>query len=322
MSRKIAIAPMMAYTDRHFRFLMRLITKQTWLYTEMVSTASIIHSKEKKFLEFSSCEHPLALQLGGSCPKDLGICARIAEDLAYDEINFNVGCPSTRAHAGEFGACLIKKPGIVAEAVAAMKNAVKIPVTVKTRTGVDDQDSYEELHQFVELVNKAGCETFIIHARKAWLRGLNPHQNRSIPPLHYDKVYQLKHDFPHLEIIINGGVKTLDEIQRHLQFVDGVMIGREAYTNPYLMASVDKFFFQQALPEKNRQDILNGYLPYIAHQYLSGTPVYKLFCHLMGLFHGQRGAKHWRLLLNEYGRKINNVESIFNLMQKLGQEFP
>lgn len=290
LNRKISIAPMMAYTDRHFRVLMRLLTQRALLYTEMVTTNTLLHVDWGKYLAFSPVERPLALQLGGANPQELAQCARMAEGLGYDEVNLNVGCPSDRVHSGQFGACLMKKPELVAECIAAMHAAVNLPVTVKTRIGVDDQDSYAALQNFVALVKAAGCQTFIIHARKAWLKGLSPRQNRSVPPLRHDVVYQLKQDFPELTIVINGGIKTWAEIDAHLQQVDGVMIGREAYDNPWLLAE------RQDL---QRSQVVLDYLPYIAEQLQQGVPFWKMSRHLMGLFNGQRGAKEWRRWLGQ-----------------------
>jgi len=289
LNRKISIAPMMAYTDRHYRVLMRLITPRSLLYTEMVTTGSLIRGQADRHLAFSSMEHPLALQLGGADSKELAACARMAEEFQYDEVNLNVGCPSDRVHSGQFGACLMKKPELVAECVAAMSQAVTIPVTVKTRIGVDQQDSYEALHHFVDRVNGAGCRTFILHARKAWLKGLSPRQNRTIPPLRYDVVYQLKHDFPDLEIVINGGINTWEEINVHLQHVDGVMIGRAAYDNPFFLAEGSIL---------TRSQIIRQYLAYMRKQLDQGIPFSRMSRHLMGLFYDQPGAKQWRRYLS------------------------
>lgn len=291
---------MMTYSDQHFRMLARLLTRHTLLYTEMITTSELLHGKCFHLLSYNREEHPLALQLGGSNPVDLALCARMGEDLGYDEINLNVGCPSNRVQSAQFGACLMKNPDLVAGCIAAMKNAVKILVTVKTRIGVDDLDSYENLYYFVAAIAEAGCDVFILHARKAWLKGLNPRKNRSVPPLQYEMVYRLKKDFPKLEIIINGGIKTIAEIKSHLNYVDGVMIGREAYANPLLMASFDREFYQQkntvALHPK---EILQQYLPYISGQLANGVKLRYLTRHLLNLFHGKPGARHWRRYLSE-----------------------
>lgn len=289
LNRTISVAPMMAYTDRHYRVLMRLINQQALLYTEMVTTGSLIQGDGFRHLAFSPIERPLALQLGGANPQELALCARMAEDLHYDEVNLNVGCPSDRVRSGQFGACLMKQPELVGECVAKMREAVAIPVTVKTRIGVDQQDSYPELCHFVHTVQSAGCHTFIIHARKAWLKGLSPRQNRTVPPLRYDVVYQLKRDFPQIEIIINGGIKTWADINAHLQQVDGVMIGREAYDNPLLLAEN---------PGLERKTVVSNYLPYIAEQLSQNVNFWKMSRHLMGIFQSQRGAKQWRQFLS------------------------
>jgi tRNA-dihydrouridine synthase A len=299
---------MMAYTDRHYRVLMRLITRRTLLYTEMVTTGALLHGDNRRHLQFSPIEHPLVLQLGGSDPRELAQCARIAEEFHYDEINLNVGCPSDRVQSGQFGACLMKQPVLVADCVAAMCEAVKIPVTVKTRIGVDHDDSYDALTNFIATVKATGCETFIVHARKAWLKGLSPRQNRTVPPLRYDVVYQLKQDFPELEIIINGGIKTLPEIEAHLQRVDGVMIGREAYDNPLLLADD---------PQLSRTQLVLDYLPYITTQLTEGVPFWKMSRHLMGIFQGQRGAKQWRSLLSSWRAGPEDLPALRDTMMTL-----
>ncbi len=300
--RKISVAPMMAYTDRHFRVLMRLINRQILLYTEMVTTGSLIHGESERHLLFSPIERPLALQLGGSDPLELAKCSQMAEELQYDEVNLNVGCPSDRVRAGQFGACLMKTPSLVADCVSAMSQAVKIPVTVKTRIGVDNQDSYSALQNFVATISAAGCRTFIIHARKAWLKGLSPRQNRTVPPLNYEMVYHLKKDFPDLEIIINGGINTLAEIDHHLQQVDGVMIGRKAYDNPLLLAEN---------PELTPQEVIVNYLPYVLEQLCQGGSLWPMSRHLMGLFQGQRGAKQWRQWLSGWRTQEPNLEKMY-----------
>ena len=290
---------MMAYTDRHYRVLMRLISRQILLYTEMVTTGSLLRGDPQRALRFSPVERPLALQLGGSDPQQLAICARMAEDFQYDEVNLNVGCPSDRVHSGQFGACLMKNPALVADCVAAMGNATRLPITVKTRIGVDDRDSYEELQNFVSTIAAAGCRTVIIHARKAWLKGLNPRQNRTVPPLCYEVVYQLKRDFPDLEVIINGGIKTPVEVEEHLRQVDGVMIGREAYNNPLMLADVDQQFFASPSVGLSREEIVEHYWPYLLNQIEQGESFSRVSRHLMGIFHGQSGARQWRRSLSE-----------------------
>ncbi len=303
IDRRFTIAPMMDCTDRHFRHLLRLITRQSVLYTEMITTGALIHGDRERFLKYNQSEHPVALQIGGSEPRDMGTCAKFAQDAGYDEVNINVGCPSDRVQSGQFGACLMANPDLVAECVARMNAAVTIPVTVKSRIGIDAQDSYGELLEFVNKVEAAGCNTFIIHARKAWLKGLSPRENRDVPPLRYDVVYQLKRDFPHLKIIINGGIKTLHETQQHLQHVDGVMLGREAYSNPYLLAEVDRLIYNDEHDIPTRFDILQNYLPYIETQLSEGIYLKHITRHMIGLFQGLPGAKAWRRYISEHAYK-------------------
>ena len=294
---------MLDWTNRHSRFLMRLLTKHTLLYTEMVTTGAIIHGNLARHLDFSNEEHPIALQFGGSDPKDLAHCAKIAEQYAYDEINLNVGCPSGRVQSGAFGACLMAKPELVAECVSSMRAVVDIPVTVKTRIGIDDLDSYEHLHHFVSTVKVAGCKTFIIHARKAWLSGLSPKENREVPPLQYGTVNRLKQDFPELEIILNVGVKTLESMQEHLGCLDGVMIGREAYQHPYFLADFDRMFFGGGESVVSREAIVMQYMDYAEMQLGLGVPLHILTKPLLGLFHAQPGGKQWRRYLSENAHK-------------------
>lgn len=300
---RVCVAPMMDYTDRHFRYLLRLMTRHTRLYTEMVTSGAILHGQRDRFLAFHPAEHPVALQLGGSDPEELAACARIGAAYGYDEINLNVGCPSDRVQSGRFGACLMAEPALVAECVSAMIAACSMPVTVKTRIGIDHRDSYEELQEFVARIARAGCRTVIVHARKAWLQGLSPKQNREIPPLRYDVVRRLKADFPYLEIIINGGIRALDEMEHHLDGLDGVMIGREACSNPYLFADVDRRFFDSSVAVPSRQDIVNAYIPYVVSQLKAGIPLARLTRHLLGLYQGQPGARRWRRALSEWGHQ-------------------
>jgi tRNA-dihydrouridine synthase A len=308
MNRKISIAPMMDCTDRHYRYLMRLITKHTLLYTEMVTTGALIHGDRDRWLHYHPQEHPIALQLGGSNSQELALCARFAEDYGYDEVNLNIGCPSDRVQSGRIGACLMAEPELVADCVAAMFAATKCPVTVKTRIGIDNRDSYEELYHFITTVHQAGCQTFIIHARKAWLNGLSPKENRSVPPLQYPIVYKLKQDFPQIEIIINGGITTLEDIETHLQHVDGVMIGREAYANPYLLAEIEEKFYPSRATIKSRHEILEEYLPYIQQQLTEGNRLNLITRHLLGLYQGLAGAKRWRTYLTQHA--INKDKGI------------
>ncbi|MDI1276100.1 tRNA dihydrouridine(20/20a) synthase DusA [Methylobacter sp.] len=299
--RKFCVAPMLDWTDRHCRYFHRLISQHAFLYTEMVTTGALIHGDHHRFLQFSAAERPVAFQLGGSNPRELAICAKMIEDYGYDEVNLNVGCPSDRVQNGRFGACLMAEPELVAECVAAMGQAVSIPVTVKSRIGIDERDSYEELVHFVSTVADAGCETFIIHARKAWLSGLSPKQNRDVPPLRYDVVYQIKQDFPQLEIILNGGITTLDQAEAVLTHVDGVMVGREAYHNPYLLAEVDKRFYGESKEPRSREMIMDLLIPYIQQQLElnDGVRLNSISRHILGLFHGEPGARGWRRHLSE-----------------------
>ncbi|SLN36300.1 tRNA dihydrouridine(20/20a) synthase DusA [Oceanibacterium hippocampi] len=295
----VSVAPMMDWTDRHDRFFLRLISRRALLYTEMVTTAAILHGDRQRLLGHEPAEHPLALQLGGSDPAELARAARIGADYGYDEINLNVGCPSDRVQSGRFGACLMAEPELVAEGVAAMRAAVDIPVTVKTRIGIDDRDSYEELHGFVAGLVKAGTERLIVHARKAWLNGLSPKQNREIPPLRYDVVYRLKADCPDLVIVINGGIRKLDEIDEHLRHVDGVMIGREAYQNPYLLAEIDGRYYGEPDEAPARKQVVEELIPYIRARQDEGVPLNSITRHVLGLFQGLPGARAWRRHLSE-----------------------
>ena len=290
---------MMDWTDRHDRYFLRLISRRVLLYTEMIPTGAILHGDRDRFLGFDPCERPLALQVGGAEPAELALCAREAAARGYDEINLNVGCPSDRVQNARFGACLMAEPALVADCVAAMRAAGDLPVTVKTRIGIDDRDSYAELADFVGTVAAAGCATFIIHARKAWLRGLSPKQNRELPPLDYDRVYALKRDFPALEIVLNGGVQSLEEAEGHLARVDGVMIGRAAYQSPYLLAEADARFFGDPRPAPSREEVARGLVPYATAQAARGVPVKSITRHVLGLFNGLPGARQWRRHLSE-----------------------
>lgn len=298
---RVCVAPMMDYTDRHFRYFIRLMSGHTRLYTEMLTTGALLHGDARRFLEFDPAERPLALQLGGSEPRALAACARLAADSGYDEVNLNVGCPSDRVQAARFGACLMKEPALVAECIAALRAASPLPVTVKTRLGVDDVDSYEQLHDFVRTVASAGCEVFILHARKAWLKGLSPKENREIPPLRYDVAQQVRRDFPALTVVVNGGLKTLAMMREHLADFDGVMVGREAVANPYLFASVDHDFFDTAAPVLSREQVLAVWLPYVQAGLAHGVPLARMTRHVLGLFQGCVGARRWRRQLSEAG---------------------
>ncbi len=310
LSRQVSVAPMLDWSDTHCRYFHRLLTQHALLYTEMVTTGAIINGDKQKHLKFNSQEHPVALQLGGSSPKDLALCSQIAQDYGYDEVNLNVGCPSNRVQNGRFGACLMAEPNLVAECVASMQNNIQIPVSVKSRIGIDHQDSYEELFNFISKIAETGCKTFILHARKAWLSGLSPKQNREIPPLRYDMVRQIKQDLPTLEIIINGGITTLEQTAEHLQSVDGVMIGREAYHNPMLLAQVDALFYQEMMPVKSAHEIALEIIPYIQIQLAKGTRLHSITRHILGLFHGMQGARAWRRHLSENASKNGADESV------------
>ncbi|MET0023735.1 MAG: tRNA dihydrouridine(20/20a) synthase DusA [Sedimenticola sp.] len=299
INRRLCIAPMLDWTDRYCRYFLRLISRHVVLYTEMVTTGAIIHGDRERFLKFDGSEHPVALQLGGSDTKDLAVCARLGEQWGYDEINLNVGCPSDRVQSGRFGACLMATPELVAECVAAMRDAVSIDVTVKHRIGIDDHDSYQELCDFVGASAEAGCRTFIVHARKAWLQGLSPKENREIPPLSYETVYQLKRDFPDREIVINGGILTLDQAEEHLQQVNGVMIGREAYHNPWILVETDRRLYGDDHPLPSRHEIIERLIPFIEQEQAAGTPISRITRHILGLFNGQPGARAWRRHISE-----------------------
>ncbi|GGO81130.1 tRNA-dihydrouridine(20/20a) synthase [Marinobacterium nitratireducens] len=300
VNRRFSVAPMMDWTDRHCRYFHRLLSNDALLYTEMVTTGALLHGDSERFLRYDATEHPIALQLGGSDPEALARCTRMAEEHGYDEVNLNVGCPSDRVQNNMIGACLMAHPQLVADCLARMQDAVRIPVTVKHRLGIDDMDSYEELHRFVDIVRQSGCRTFIIHARKAILAGLSPKENREIPPLKYDWVYRIKRDFPELEIIVNGGIKTLEDCEEHLRSVDGVMIGREAYQNPYgMLAGVDQRLYGQAAPAPSRRDVAERMLDYTARELAAGASLGHITRHILGLFHAQRGGRQFRRHLSE-----------------------
>jgi tRNA-dihydrouridine synthase A len=293
---RISCAPMMDWTDRHCRFFLRQVSSDARLYTEMVTTGALIHGDVPRHLAFSREEHPVALQLGGSEPEDLAHCAKLGEQYGYDEVNLNVGCPSERVQRGAFGACLMAEPDLVAECVSAMRAAVKIPVTVKHRTGIDSVEQYEFLFKFVETVAKAGCETFIVHARNAILKGLSPKENREVPPLKYGYVYRLKQDFPQLEIVLNGGVVRREQIQTHLQHVDGVMLGRAAYHDPWVIADEDK----------TRSEVVLSMIPYAKRLISEGNSLRSLARHMLGLYHGTPRARLWRRMLSDAAQLKRN----------------
>jgi len=294
---------MMDWSDRHCRYFWRLLTGKALLYTEMVTTGALIHGDRARFLQFNPEEHPVALQLGGSDATELAQCARWAQEWGYDEVNLNCGCPSDRVQSGMFGACLMAQPALVAEGVRAMRDACDIPVTVKHRIGIDDMESYDELVDFITPIAEAGCEVFIVHARKAWLKGLSPKENREVPPLNYDWVYQLKQDFPALTIIINGGIQTLDQCDAHLTRVDGVMLGREAYQNPWMLAGVDQRIFGLDNTHITRDDIISALLPYVEQQLSCGVHLNHITRHILGLYQGVPGARKFRRHISENAHK-------------------
>lgn len=303
--RKISIAPMMGWTDRHARYFLRLITKHALLYTEMVNTGALLHNRQKvgsqrRLLAYHEAEHPIALQLGGSDPVALTQCAAMAEDAGFDEVNLNVGCPSDRVKSGHFGACLMASPELVADCVSAMSAKVAIPVTVKCRIGIDDMEGYQPLKHFVDVVAQGGCDTFIVHARKAWLQGLSPKQNREVPPLKYDYVHRLKTEKPELTVVINGGIKTIDSAVQELEYVDGVMLGREAYNNPYILADIDQAIYQDAdATLKSREEIIYQVCDYIDSEIAKGVELHSISRHILGLYQGCPGARAWRRHLSE-----------------------
>lgn len=293
---------MMDWTDRHDRAFLRLITRHTRLYTEMVPSGAILFGDRARFLAFDPCEHPVALQLGGSDPGELAECAHLAAEQGYDEVNLNVGCPSGRVQKGRFGACLMAEPALVAECVRAMVRAVAIPVTVKTRIGIDDLDSFDHLERFAAAMVHAGCHALIVHARKAWLSGLSPKENREVPPLDYARVYRLKQAFAEFPIVLNGGVTSLSEVERHLAHVDGVMIGRAAYQDPFCLAEADCRFFGDPAPVPSRAEVARGVIAYAREQRAQGVPLHTVTRHILGLFNGVPGARAWRRHLSEAAR--------------------
>jgi tRNA-dihydrouridine synthase A len=299
--RRFSVAPMMECTDRFYRYFARLLTRRALLYTEMITTGAALKGDRARILGFDPAEHPVALQLGGADPAAMAEAARLAQDLGYDEVNINCGCPSDRVQAGRFGACLMAEPDTVAACVAAMRRAVSIPVTVKTRIGIDDRDGYEHLADFVRRVADAGCGVFAVHARKAWLHGLSPKENREIPPLSYETVYRLKADFPELVILLNGGMKTLDEALPHVApgTLDGVMIGRAAYETPYMLAEVDHRVFGDSRPVPARAEAVRAYLPFAERMRAAGVPLGPIVKPLIPLFHGEAGGRLWRRHLAE-----------------------
>lgn len=296
---RFCVAPMIDWSDRHARFFWRLLSKNALLYTEMITTGALLHGAAARFLRFDPSEHPVALQLGGSDPIDLAACAKLAEQHGYDEVNLNCGCPSDRVQNGAFGACLMAQPQRVADCMKAMQDACSLPVTIKHRIGIDDLDSYDAMANFVGTVAATGCETFIVHARKAWLSGLSPKENREIPPLRYAEVYRLKQEFPQLNIVINGGIENIEACRDHLQHVDGVMLGRAAYHTPYLLSAVDRDLFDTNASVPTRIEVIEGLLPYIEREIQSGATLHHITRHIFGLYHGQHGGRQFRRILSE-----------------------
>lgn len=315
---KLSIAPMLDITDRHCRAFFRLFSPHIRLYTEMIHCGAILFGDQHRFLTFDQSEHPNAIQLGGSDPGQLAQAAKIAEDYGYNEVNLNVGCPSDRVQAGRFGACLMAEPQLVAECVSAMKAAVSIPVTVKNRIGIDNQEVEQSLGEFVEIVAQAGCREFIVHARKAWLKGLSPKDNRTIPPLDYELVYTLVQSFPRLDICINGGINTLDEVQLHLQHLDGVMVGRAAIDNPWLLSQVHRLYGENSAPYESRREIVQAYCDYVEQQLEQGVWLKHMVTPLMGLYKSQPNAKFWRRNLAEQCRVPGaGVELILSALDQM-----
>ncbi|WP_081666732.1 tRNA dihydrouridine(20/20a) synthase DusA [Laribacter hongkongensis] len=321
--RRVCVAPMLDWTDRHYRYFARLLSRHTWLYTEMVTTGALIHGDVPRHLTFHEAEHPIALQLGGSEPAELAQCARLAEYWGYDEVNLNVGCPSERVQKGAFGACLMKEPGLVADCVRAMRDVTALPVTVKHRIGVDDVEAFGFVSDFVGEVAAAGCSTFIVHARNAILKGLSPKENREIPPLKYDYAWRLKTEFPDLEILVNGGIRTLDEAAEQLGHVDGVMIGREAYHNPYLLAGVDVRFYGDEHPVPTRTEVIERLIPYVDAHLAAGGKVRDIARHVLGLVNGVPGARRFRQMLSD-SRLLKDADShlFLTALTDLGDDFP
>ncbi len=317
MNRKVSVAPMMDCTDRHERFFLRLISKNTLLYTEMIVDEAINRGDKKKLLEFNINEKPVALQLGGSSAKLLAEASKIGEDFGYDEINLNLGCPSKKVEKNKFGACLMKEPNLVADCLSKMQSVTKLPVTIKTRIGYDDVEDYENFYNFISILKSTGVKTFIIHARKVILGKFTPKQNLNVPPLKYDYVYKLKKDFPNEEIIINGGITSVEEVNSHLKKADGVMIGRAAYHTPYLLADIEKEIFKnENVP--SRQEVIENLIPYIKNELEKGTRLNQIMRHTLGLFHGQAGASYWKRYLSENMCVRNaDIQKIDHIMDKI-----
>jgi len=317
---RFCTAPLMDWSDRHCRFFWRLLSRRARLYTEMLTTGALIHGERQRLLAYSAEEHPLALQLGGCNTAELARCARWAEDHGFAEVNLNCGCPSDRVQNGAFGACLMARPALVADCVRAMRDACSLPVTVKHRLGIDHMEHYEELADFVRTVAQGGCQVFIVHARKAWLKGLSPKENREVPPLNYPWVYQLKADFPELHIVLNGGIHDLHSARAHLEQLDGVMLGRAAYQNPWLLQQVDPQLFGSTPPVGSSADLMARLFPYIEQQLVQGVPLNHMTRHLLGLFNGQPGARRFRRHLSEHAHRDGaGLEVLEGALAQLGR---
>ena len=312
----VSVAPMMDWTDKHCRYFFRLLSSFTQLYTEMITSKAILRGDKNRLLDYNSREHPLVLQLGGSDPKEMAQCSRIAKQWGYDEVNINVGCPSDRVLSGSFGACLMKEPDLVASCVENMIDASDIPVSVKSRIGIDDMETYDQLSDFVARIHEKGCQHFIIHARKAWLQGLSPKENRTIPPLNYPWVYQLKKDFPQLKITLNGGITECNEVVEHLGHVDGVMLGRAIYHQPYLLADIDSRVFGKKGISRTREQVLVDYMSYIKKQLKEGVPIRAMTRHILGLYHGQNNAKFFRRLLSGKTVELGHLDEWLEFIKK------
>ena len=312
----VSVAPMMDWTDKHCRYFFRLLSSSTQLYTEMITSKAILRGDKNRLLDYNSMEHPLVLQLGGSNPKEMAHCAHIAKQWGYDEVNINVGCPSDRVLSGSFGACLMKEPDLVASCVENMIDASDIPVSVKSRIGIDDMETYDQLSDFVARIHEKGCQHFIIHARKAWLQGLSPKENRTIPPLNYPWVYQLKKDFPQLKITLNGGITGCKEVIEHLDYVDGVMLGRAIYHQPYLLIDIDSRVFGKKNIFRTREQVLVDYMDYIKKQLKEGVPIRAMTRHILGLYHGQNNAKFFRRLLSGKTVELGYLDEWLEFIKK------
>jgi len=318
MIHRFCVAPMMDRTDRHERFFLRSLSKKAYLYTEMINANAVLFGDQNELLKFNECEHPLAIQLGGNDPIKLSEAATISESYGYDEINLNIGCPSNKVQSGNFGAILMNKPNLVAKCVKAIKNKVNIPVSVKCRIGVDDMDEEKDLNTFIKKVSDSGCKIFIVHARKAWLKGLSPRENRNIPPLNYERVYKLKDEFPHLEIIINGGLENIEDSKNHLTKVDGVMMGRKAYENPFQLTKVDHLFYGMPFLSKTRKEVLLRMIPYIIQQHKAGIKINLISRHFMGLTKGTRFAKQIRANLTNLNALKEPEKKLTLIANQLG----